>query len=540
MIDQDLPLLDETVVQLPQDIRQDIAERLKVDLYSFAHMCGMRDVTPRCHGPVCVFINDNPARFKIILIPRDHLKTSLITICGSLQKVCQDVEHRLAIINAVTKKATDMVIAIRDIVDRNPIFRALYSEIIPKETKKVRWNQEGLEFLRKGSYTDPTISAYGMEGTLTSSHFTHITFDDPIEEDAYKSPVVMADTITRMSGAIALMTRPAHDTLWLVGTPWALHDVYSHYMEAWGNKAAKLIRSVVEDGEVIFPEKMGTIEDLAFTRKTVTEYRWSCWYMCNPRDEALQTFNVEHIKYWGWTADERAIIMYNKDGSVHRTVRLSELDITTTVDLAAAEKDKDDRNAVTTTGCTKWGEAITLEAWAKRCSPIELMDKLFDTKRRFHPRAFGIEDVAYQKAYKWFLRARAQDEDLYFNVVPIKAVTKKEVRVEGLQPVAATGRLWVHPSHLMLLQEASEFPLGKHDDLIDCLSMQLQLWRGVMSPSRWKKLQEAEAKVIHRIRYDMPGAARHSDAEEEIRQELPEGWEPAWRQGTPQRLRLVS
>jgi predicted phage terminase large subunit-like protein len=469
-------------------------------------------------------------------MPRDHLKTSHVTISGTLQKVVQNPEHRIAIFNAIAKKATNMLLGIRSIVDSNALFRALYSDIIPSETKRgIRWNQEGLDFLRQGVYQDPTISAYGLEGTATSSHFTHQVWDDPIEEDAYKSPNVMADAITRMSGITALMDNHTVDTAWLVGTRWALHDVYSHYMRAWKGRCSVLVRSIVEGGSIIFPEKMGTFEDIGFLQSTYTPYRWSCWYMNSPRDDQLQTFNVQDLKYWAWSADEREVILYDKDGHESARWPLTKLDITCTVDLAPAEKATDDENAVTVTGVTPHGQVIVLDEWGARGTPDKVIDHLFYVKRRFNPRAFGIEDVAYQKVFKWFLRLQANAEGLWFNVVPIKAINKKELRIEGLQPLAAVGRLWVHPSHYLLVQQALEFPLGKHDDRLDSLSMHLQLWRGVMDHKRWAKLQEAERAVVQKILTN--GAPPRDNIEREIAQMLPRGYQSHQMQRL---LRLVS
>lgn len=527
-VDVDIPYVDDDTVKLPLDMRQDIAERLRWNHFGFSQMVGMKDVTETCHGPVSVFIDHNPKQFKFMLMPRDHLKTSHITIAGNLQKVVQDSEHRIAIFNAVGRKATNMLLAIRNIVESNRVFRALYSDVIPPNTRDGRrWNQEGLDFVRQGSYQDPTISAYGMDSTATSSHFTHQCWDDPIEEEAYKSSNVMADAITRMSGIQALMDTPFKDTCWIVGTRWALNDVYGHFMKVWSARSAVLVRSIVEKGIIIFPEKMGTFEDIAFKQAGMTPYRWSCWFMNQPRDESLQTFNTQDVRFWSWTQEEDAVVMYDRAGNIHRVVPFDQLDVTVTVDLAGAEKATDDRNAVVTVGVTPWAEAIVLDAWAERCTPLVVMEKLFDLKQRFTPRAFGIEDVAYQKAFKWFLKAEAEKRGIHFNVIPIKARGKKEIRIEGLQPIAASGRLWAHRSHFLLLQEAQEFPLGAHDDLIDALSMQQQLWTGIMSPERWQRLQQEERRIIEKINGPVRGRPPVDTFEQDLISTLPAGWAPA-------------
>src|SRR5688500_15665123 len=176
MSDQDIPLLDETITQLPADIRQDLAERGKRDLFFLASgVLGMRDMTVGCHGPLCAYINLNPKQFKMMLMPRDHLKTSVVTVAGSMQKVVQNPENRLLIANESGTNANRMLRSIRQHAEGNRVFRALYSDVVYKDTRKVRWNDSELDFVRDGHYPEPTIDSIGMTGAATSRHYTHIT-----------------------------------------------------------------------------------------------------------------------------------------------------------------------------------------------------------------------------------------------------------------------------------------------------------------------------------------------------------------------------
>jgi hypothetical protein len=79
--DVDLPDLDKTIVEMPQDIRQDLAETGRNNLYFFSKaILGFKDVRPGPHGALCRFLDDHPSRFKLVLMPRDHYKTSVVTI----------------------------------------------------------------------------------------------------------------------------------------------------------------------------------------------------------------------------------------------------------------------------------------------------------------------------------------------------------------------------------------------------------------------------------------------------------------------------
>jgi hypothetical protein len=213
---------------------------------------------------------------------------------------------------------------------------------------------------------------------------------------------------------------------------------------------------------------------------------------------------------------------------VEETWDLSRLDITTTVDLAPAEKSTSDRNAVVTVGVTPTARAIVLEAWGKRCTPLELIEKLFETKERFGPRVFGIEGVAYQKAFKYFLKAECDRRGIYMRIEELKALGQSaKVHVRGLQPVLATGRLYLLGNQMLLRQEMSEYPLGEHDDVIDALGMQLQLWRNQMSPERWEKLQEQQKKMVrlamNKERYltDSPVVGKSFDLDDDNQDDLP-------------------
>ena len=499
MSDIDLPMLDDSITQLPTDIREDLAERGRNDLYFLAKaILGYRDMTLKCHGPLCVFAANNPAQFKEMLMPRDHYKTTVVTISGNVQKILRNPEERILILNESATNAQRWIGSIKSHAETNRVFRALYSSIIPKDTSKIKWNNNELVFNRSGHYPEPTIDHIGMTGAMTSRHYTHICIDDPISEEAVKSELVMQDAITRMKAVLALLVKPERDTIWIVGTRWALHDIYSWFEKTLGKKLARFARAVLEDGEPIFPELMGH-EMIALKRQMNGEYRFSCLYMNNPRNEELQDLNVNDLRYWRWSMAETHVELFNTDGSVSRTWSLDDLDITTTVDLAPAEKISSDRNAVVTVGISPLGEAIVLEAWGARCTPIELMEKLFDVKARFQPRAFGIEGVAYQKAFKYFLKEEARRREVYFNIVELTSTGKKEIRVRGIQPVMATGHLYINPEQNLLRNEMADFPLGEHDDVIDALSMQLQLWRGRLSPEHWAAYKKSEEEIIRKV-----------------------------------------
>lgn len=494
----ELPYTEEGISELPTDMRKDIAEVALGNLMVFANVCGFTKLTPRCHGPVAVFFDHNPKRFKLCLMPRDHYKTSVVTISANLKLAVANPEQRILIGNETSTNAERFLRSIRQICERNRLFRALYPGVIPKDTRSVRWNDSELDFVRQSYVPEPTFDTIGMTGAMTSRHYTHICLDDPISEAAIKSPNVMADTIERLGALLNLMVEPRHNSYWLVGTRWGLHDVYSHQMKVYGDKMALLIRSVIEDGEIIFPELIDE-ETLALMRTSMSPYKFSCLMMNNPRNEDVQDLNIQDARKWEYTdSTETWINLFDSNGAVCRTVKVDSLDITTCVDLAAAETLKSDRNAITTVGVVD-RQVIVLDAWAKRCTPGDVIEYLFHIKRRFSPRVFGIEGVAYQKAFKWFLKEDADRRGLYLNVRDVKAIGKKEMRIRGLQPIMARGNFYYHATQQLLLSEMADFPLGEHDDVVDSLSMHLQLFTASLNPKTVDARNLEQARIISKL-----------------------------------------
>jgi predicted phage terminase large subunit-like protein len=507
--DVDIPNLDDSVAQLPQDIRADLAETGRRNLYFFAKaVLGYRQMTPACHGPLCAFFDDHPAPYKLTLMPRGTFKTSVVTIGRNAQMAVRDPNSRICIINEVADNAEGFLGTIRQHFENNRILRTLYSDIVPKDYRKTTWNNQAIRLNRQWMGPEDTIEAMGVLATLTSHHYTHIAYDDVISEDAVKSPQIMTDTIERAKKFRSLMVDPALSTLDITGTRWSLHDIYSHFMQSLPkDRLGLFIRSAIKpDGTLLFPELLNQ-QTLAELRNEYGEYMFSCLYLNNPRDIANQDFNVGDLKFWRWSSDEESVVLYGHDGTIEGECELSKLDITVSVDLAVSERVTSDCNAIVTVGATPDGRAIVLDTWVKRCTPLAVIERLIELRRRYNLRAVGIEGVAYQKSFKYFLQAECERQGIYMNIVELKAIpskrgtgnNSKEMRIRGLQPVAATGRLYILPTQHELRNQLADFPLGEHDDCIDALAHQLTMWRGLLSPERMRRYQKSENELLRQV-----------------------------------------
>lgn len=496
----DLPNLDASISTWAEADIANVRELVLNSLYLFNIVCGNTKVSPTFHGPLCEWYDRvrPTAQFCMINIPRDHFKTSVITKAANLRRVMRDPEQRVMLLNEVKGNAELMLRWIRSVAENNTVFRTLFSHRIHKDLRKVRWNDEELDFVREGYYSEASFWAMGMTSALASQHPTHVGIDDPISEDAAKSEAVMKDAIERLSGVMSLLSDPAVDTFDLVGTPWAIHDVYSHHVKTYGRDMLKYIHPVTVKGEIQFPEHI-TPKALALIRGSMTAYRYSCQYLLKPRNSDVQDLNVEDLRPWGWKdyEDSGIIQLFDKNGNVVEEVSVDKMDITGVVDPAMSEKMTDDDNAISIVGVTPRANCVVLEAWGKRCTPLELIDQTIKFKIKWNPRVFAIESVAYQKSLKWFVKDYADKKGIYLNVkTDIKPGGKGKPHIRGLQPIMATGRMYVNPTMHKLRDQLDQWPLGEHDDVADALALQLQLFRGTLSPEALARLKAQEAHII--------------------------------------------
>jgi hypothetical protein len=148
-------------------------------------------------------------------------------------------------------------------------------------------------------------------------------------------------------------------------------------------------------------------------------------------------------------------------------------------DPAISEKSSAARSAVVCAGLDEMERVIVLEAWAERCQPLKMIDKIFEMSERWNPICVTVEGVAYQRALKGFIEMECIRRGTWLNVREVRPGSKegKESRIRGLQPYAQRGRLWIRRSTSQVVaEEFEEFPLGDTVDVLDALSYGPQVW----------------------------------------------------------------
>lgn len=184
------------------------------------------------------------------------------------------------------------------------------------------------------------------------------------------------------------------------------------------------------------------------------------WYrerMCQSMSPESQIFKNEYFRYFNW-----------------KDLRLSDLNIYMTVDLAISQKKTADYTAIMVVGVNKDNHWFILDCSYGRFDPTETIDQIFKMVGKWSPQKVGVEKVAYQAALSHFLEKEMPRRNMFFTITQLKAQRRKEERISALQPRFSSGAVWV-PERAgdwwtELMSEMLAFPNGIHDDLLDALA----------------------------------------------------------------------
>lgn len=245
------------------------------NLLVFAYVVLGRDyLTRSLHLPVCNWLMRTPPYRKLLLLPRRHAKTSIVSHALPLHILVQPedgiympgkmgCDMRILLAGETMPRATDNMRVMRNVLESNEIFRGFWPQLCWEKPSRDadKWNEIALVIPRNIDYPDPSIRAIGVGGAIVGArHDVHIK-DDLVGEAAANSEVEMANVIRWHINSRALFDDPNRSLEFIIGTRWAVTDLYSYIM-AEDPSVDFVVRSIIEDGATIYPEVF-TLDDVA-------------------------------------------------------------------------------------------------------------------------------------------------------------------------------------------------------------------------------------------------------------------------------------
>jgi predicted phage terminase large subunit-like protein len=429
-------------------------------------------------GPAWGTIHDDietrlasPAARRMFLCPRGHFKTSVVTKAYSIKRILNNPNIRILIANQVWDRSRDILYEIKELLTTKSDLPNVFGKF-----ESGRWREEEIVInQRTAALSAPTIGTTGVEAEMTSSHFDLIICDD-IQGLQNCQTKEQRDKVKRFLRSLTALLDPGGEMI-VIGTRWHFDDVYQEILDNQSDYYDIMVRQVIENGNLLFPEKFNmkfdpvlkdwthaqtpTMDYIDFLRKDMGPDFYS-QYMNLPIDDETQLIKREYFKYW----------QRKPDG----------LYVALTVDPASSIEQRADYTALVVCGMDSKRNIYVLDTlrghWG---SPSEKVANIVSMVDKWHPSVIGIEGVGFQKELRAWLEELVLKQRPLPPIQEIKAppTRVKFTHLKSIEPYYRNGMVfhaaWQKDLENELLMLSSDGYKGKHDDLIDALAMQLEL-----------------------------------------------------------------
>jgi len=408
-----------------------------------------------------------PSMKKALLLPRDHLKTSMVTIGKSIQFILENPDVRILIANQIWDFSRKILSEIKGHLEDKSDLPKLFGQFVSNS-----WTQDSIIVRqRTKSLKEPTIMTTGVEAENTGGHYDKIFLDDLVGHQNCQTPE-QREKAKRFRRSMIALLEPGGEII-DIGTRWHNDDTFSEIFEKEMAYYDVMVRQIVENGKLIFPKKFSKkfdpvkknwihvdyncLDYVTHLKASMTSAEFSAQYMNEPVDEENQLFKPSYFK----TYDKRPDRLF----------------VSMTIDPAISEKQSADYFAINVAGMDEHYKIYVLDTLKGHWRVSESIDNIFTTYQKWKPSVVGLETIAYQKALKSWLEEKMRDRGIYFPITELRRNTNesKEFRIKALEPFYREGLVFHAPWMKSLEMELLQFPKGKHDDEIDALASQLDL-----------------------------------------------------------------
>ena len=497
-------------------------------LYFFGKVVLKMDrFVPHLHGKWAKSLEVADLRL-VLEAPRDHLKTSLGSVCLPVwwalpfdakeedwmralgygdewirhMKRLHSVNTRTIIASQTEENIVKIGIRIDSQYKSNDLFRDVFHDLIPGTG--ANWNQLSMTQKRNSSSGEGTFDLISAGSALQSRHYDKAVEDDLFGEKALYSPSVAEQVIEwhqRLPGAFDTdKLAPGFRNLELIiGNRWGMYDFNGWIRE--NNQTFKFERhsalgGCCEDhpaGEPIFPEEF-SVERLNDLRIRFGARGFAAQYLnqpitdeeCTFREGWLPRIRLFHKEIGADTLGKpqtKTVIEHipGKGGIVRQDIPVGELDRILILDPNHGGETGRARHAAIVVGIRRQDgrkgqkEIYLLECWAKAVTHDAMTSYVGQMAMRWHVNTFYVEVIAGQDGWLRYFERDLYDKNpkMIVRALPKeRGAGAKERRILSMSPLYERGQVLVRASGGGVedfIQEYSLHPQSKTVDLLDCM-----------------------------------------------------------------------
>lgn len=430
-----------------------------------------RQNTPEFHRTILRQLENPDSRHVAIEVFRGGAKTTLLRAFAA-RRIAFGLSRTILFISRAQEYALESVVWLQKQVLHNQTYAQTFGL-----RQGVKWSADNSEIVHGVMGHSVRILARGITGQNRGVNIEDyrpdlIVVDDADDEETTNTDESRRKTQQLFFGAIEKsLARPAdapHAKIVLLQTPLHRDDLVETCLRdpQWNGLRFGCFDS---NGESIWPDQFTTAdlqaEKLAASRRNQMSI-WMREMECRVISSETATFRPEWLDDKYDLEPERMAVYMAIDPAPPQ----SEKALKTGADT--------DYQAIAVVGFHR-GTCYLLDYSLMRNAEFEeTAAEFFRLAGKWRPRVIGVESVAYQRTLAHYLKQKMRSTGRHYVVQEVNDRRKKADRIrQALAGLASNGQLRVRAEHVEFISQFTDYPGGKHDDLLDAVSMAVQLGR---------------------------------------------------------------
>lgn len=467
----------------------------------------------QCHKDLIAWSDSHGSMKELILMPRGHLKSTLMTVGKTLHRIYQNPNIRIFVGTATRELAAAFVREVktyfedpwlqRYIWNNRPHFdgrlipvmerggqrkskRDLEYDIWEEETeaedKKVVWRGSALQVLRPYVLKEPTLTVGSVGSQPTGFHFDELKLDDVINYDNVLTPQKRERVLSWIDDLISVLDDPYIDVdyeeildecgldkalaivggrITACGTRYDREDWYGQIYQKIQENATKYViyqRNIYANGTdhtggYLWFEKWSRQTEID-KRQEITAQKFASQYLnaiVSVEDQILAPdLMVRLAAYQMKLLDTGMVeVRYTPKDAAEHVMLIHPIMV---IDPAAAVGADSDFTAIVVGGKTADGELIILDGAVGKWKSGVAVERIFKYADKWKLRRINVESVGGFKHFAEYIRSQfAKYRPIA--VAEYKPTGKKEVRISNaLEPLFMNGMVYI-ASHVLVSDE---------------------------------------------------------------------------------------
>jgi predicted phage terminase large subunit-like protein len=419
---------------------------------------------------------------------RDHYKSTIITFGKTIQDILVDPEITVGIHSHTRPIAKGFLEQIKREFEHNTFLQDLFPDVLYREPHKQspKWALDsGIIVKRKTNPKEATVEAWGLvDGQPTGKHFMLQVYDDVVTVESVTTPEQIKKTTSawEMSQNLGSGDRTRRR---YIGTRYHISDTYRVMMDR--GSVEKRIHTATTSGKFPGEPVLLSLELLTQKRRDMGPYTFGTQMLQDPVADKSMGFKEEWLKYYDRLGDTKAWNKY------------------LLIDPASEKKATSDYTVMLVIGLAPDSNYYLLDAVRDRLNLTQRARKVFELHRKWAPQAVGYEKYGMQSDIE-HIKYVMEQENYRFNITELGGSMAKNDRIKMLVPVFEQGRFYLPRTlhyvnyegrSLDYIQQFKDdeflaFPVGVHDDMLDCTARILDPALDAKFPQKSESYEEPD------------------------------------------------